>query len=178
MAKYLFLLIFVLSIQFTSSRKPKLWKNGSYNSLYNLSRTDLAEFMAYKEKQYLRRKLHLRDECKEYSNHLTQHPSNYSNNRPLRFNVNPKDNLGICRIPKVASSSWLYKFNYLLENGQGLNFTNLPKHVLRKMHGSSYGHGYVCLYIFFKDFNFDLNFSKMVEPYKSRTNSLYEWFRK
>ena len=135
MIKHLLLFIFLLSIQFTSSRKPTLWKNGNYDSLYNLSTTDLEDFMAFKEEQYTRRKLFVKEKCKEYSKDLNQHPSQYSRD-PNRgkYVVNHKDNIAVCQIPKVASSTWLYRFNYLLEDGKGQNFTTLPKPERAKMH--------------------------------------------
>ena len=134
MSKLTVIIMFLLSIQFVSLRKPTLWKNGNYNSLYNLSRTDLEDFMAFKEEQYTRRKLFVMEKCKEYSEKLGQHFSYYSSDpKRGRFVVNPKDNLAICHIPKAASSTWLYRFNYLLEDGQGQNFTTLPKLERAKM---------------------------------------------
>ena len=138
MSKLKLLMMFLISIQFVSSRKPTLWKSGNYNSLYNLSTADLKDFMAFKEEQYTRRKLFIRQKCKEYSKDLNQHSSQYSRDPKLgKYIVNPKDNIAICQIPKSASSTWLYRFNYLLENGQGPNFTTLSNHEHSKMADSA-----------------------------------------
>ena len=72
------LIIFVFLLSLVSPRKPTLWRNGNYTSLFNLTKNDLTDFMEFKEEQYTKRKLYIREKCQEYRRQPNQHVSQYS----------------------------------------------------------------------------------------------------
>ena len=130
---------YILSIYdvfFAEQRKPQLWKNGNYTSLYNLSFTENSEFIKYKEQQFKDRKERIFRLCSKLPK-LDLHVSHTSTDTTHgQYVVNPTDGLGMCRIAKVSSSAWLYRFNMLLENG-AKNFSQITHSQLVKMHAQS-----------------------------------------
>ena len=63
---------------FTGIEHPRLWKNGDYSSLYDLTSADLKSFFQYKELQYQNRSTHIAKQCK-FIQALANHTSQKSN---------------------------------------------------------------------------------------------------
>ena len=127
----------IYDVYFADTNPTQLWKNGDYTSLYNLSYTEIQDFFKYKEQQYKDRKERIFRMCPKLPK-LSMHVSHTTMDTDRgQYVVDPKDGLGMCRIAKVSSSAWLYRFNMLLENGRK-NFSEISHSELVKMHSQAH----------------------------------------
>ena len=131
----------IYDVFFKHQKRPQLWKNGTFSNLYNMSFSENSEFFKYKEQQFKDRKERIFRYCDKLPK-LDLHVSHAStdtigSSTYARYVVDPQDGLGMCRISKVSSSAWLYRFNMLLENGSK-NLSQITHAQLVQMHAQSH----------------------------------------
>ena len=105
---------------FSALDSPTLWRNGSYDSLYNLTATELKDFFEYKAQQYEVRKDLVSKRCTDLALEAL-HPSQKStqcrqDDQRCLLVVDPDDKLAFCRNAKVSSTTWLARFHMLWKN--------------------------------------------------------------
>ena len=122
---------------FADQRIPQLWKNGNYASLYNLNFPENYEFFKYKEQQFKERKARISRNCSKLPKSDLHVSHTSTDTTHGQYVVDPTDGLGMCRIAKVSSSAWLYRFKMLLKNGPK-KFSQLSHSKLVNMHAHSH----------------------------------------
>ena len=121
---------------------PALWRNGNYDSLYNLGEADLKEFFEYKAMQYEGRKELISKKCAELALEAL-HPSQKStlchqDDQRCLIVVDPKDKLAFCRNAKVSSTAWLARFHMLWQNDTEAGSIVLSKKERDNLHESAH----------------------------------------